>query len=123
MTTAEEVAGRLLQGYTLVEKTVYLGLDGYGIALKSNSEKLLQHLQQYFRHVVSEVSADIEVICIDSDVIDSGFDFIDWKREPGKAGRKDAYYDLEDARLILKVRTGMLFLQHEKLCFQRDINR
>jgi len=114
MTTAMEIVGQLLQGHQLSDKTVHLDLDGYGIALKSNSEKLLEHLQHYFSHVVSEASADIEVICIDSDVIDSGFDFIDWKREPGKTGRKDAYHDLEDARLVLKVRTGMLFLQHEK---------
>jgi len=114
MTTAAEVAGQLLQGHQLSDKIVHLDLDGYVIALKSNSRKLLDHLQQYFSHVVSETSADIEVICIDSHVIDSGFDFIDWKREPGKTGRKDACHDLEDARLVLKVRTGMLFLQHEK---------
>jgi len=115
MTTAAQVTAQLLQGHQLAAKTVHLALGGYVIALKSNSEKLLQHLQQYFSHVVTDGSpADIEVICIDSEVTDSGFDFIDWKREPGKTGRKDAYHDLEDARLVLKVRTGMLFLQHEK---------
>jgi len=40
-----------------------------------------------------------------------GLDFVDWKREPDKTGRKDAYVDLEDARLVQKVRTGMVFLQ------------
>jgi len=35
----------------------------------------------------------------------------DWAREPGKAGRKDAYADLEDGRLVVKIRTGMAFLQ------------
>ena len=113
MTTASEVAGQWMQGIALLSKVVCLDLDGYGIAIKSNSEVLLDHLQQYFRHVISDRPADIEVICIDSQVIDSGFDFVDWKREPGKSGRKDAYYDLDDGRLVLKVRTGMQFLQHE----------
>ena len=114
MTRAAEVASQLLEGHELADKTLHLDLDGYGITIRSNSEKLLIHLEQYFSHVVADGSADIEVICVDSEVIDSGFDFIDWKREPGKSGRKDDYYDLEDARLVLKVRTGMLFLQHEK---------
>ncbi|WP_158972032.1 HprK-related kinase B [Chachezhania sediminis] len=35
---------------------------------------------------------------------------IPWAREPGKVGRKDAYADLADGRLVVKVRTGMAFL-------------
>lgn len=38
-------------------------------------------------------------------------DFYDWKREPGKSGRKDSVYDVEGGRFIHKVRTGMLFCQ------------
>jgi len=38
-------------------------------------------------------------------------DWIDWAREPGKSGRKDAYVDLEDGRLVRKIRTGMTFVQ------------
>jgi HprK-related kinase B len=114
MTTAEEVASRFLKDQKLVEKTVTLDLDGFSIALRSNSRKLLQHLEQYFKHVAGMRSPDIEVICIESEIAKSSFEYIDWKREPGKAGRKDAYCDLADARLVLKVRTGMLFLQHEQ---------
>ncbi|MES0880830.1 HprK-related kinase B [Roseibium sp. SCP14] len=40
--------------------------------------------------------------------------WIDWAREPGKTGRKDAYHDLEDGRLVRKIRTGMTFLQSRK---------
>ena len=39
MTTAAEVAGHLLQGYQLADKTLHIDLDGYGIAIRSNSEK------------------------------------------------------------------------------------
>lgn len=38
-------------------------------------------------------------------------EWTDWAREPGKTGRKDAYHDLEDGRLVHKIRTGMTFLQ------------
>lgn len=38
-------------------------------------------------------------------------DWTDWAREPGKTGRKDAIFDLEDGRLVRKVRTGVTFLQ------------
>ena len=33
-------------------------------------------------------------------VLDTGLDFTDWSREPGKTGRKDAYHDLPGARLV-----------------------
>lgn len=42
-------------------------------------------------------------------------DWIDWAREPGKIGRKDACYNLEDGRLVRKRRTGMTFLQSPKV--------
>ena len=59
-------------------------------------------------------------------MIDSGLVFTDWAREPGKTGRKDAYFDIPGARLVLKVRTGMLFLQSDSViiaagpCLQND---
>jgi HprK-related kinase B len=53
------------------------------------------------------------VVAVDRDPPDLGVEFVDWTREPGKTGRKDAYVDLDGSRLVLKVRTGMLFLQSE----------
>ena len=38
-----------------------------------------------------------------------------WAREPGKTGLKDAFVDLEDARLLRKVRSGVTFLQSPDL--------
>ena len=106
------IADRFLNSHPLVEKQVVLDLNGYRIALRSNSTALLEKLEKYFRHVTANGQADTEVICIESEVNDAdGIDFIDWKREPGKTGRKDAYFDLSDGRLVQKVRTGMLFLQ------------
>ena len=110
---SQDIANKFLQDQVLVDEKVTLDLNGYLIALRSNSQPLLQQLEQYFAHVRGSGTADVEVICIESDVFDAGVEFVDWKREPGKSGRKDAYFDLEDARLVQKVRTGMVFLQSE----------
>jgi HprK-related kinase B len=59
-------------------------------------------------------------------VLESELSFTDWRREAGKSGRKDSYLDLPQARVIRKVRTGMVFLQSESLriaagpCLQHD---
>jgi len=98
----------------LLDDSVDLDLGGYVIRIRSNSSAVLARLAEYFAHVVSSTSKpDIEVLAIDSEVVDSGLDFIDWAREPGKTGRKDAYFDIPGARVVHKVRTGMLFLQSE----------
>ena len=118
MQTAEQFSKQLLSDVVLQPERLLLEMDGYKLAITSNSGQLLARLSAYFKHVVSDQNpgsqqAVDEVICIESPVYDAGISFTDWKREPGKTGRKDAYYDLADARLVLKVRTGMLFLQHD----------
>jgi hypothetical protein len=96
----------------LLDESLDLDLSGCTIRIRSNDSVLLERLAEYFAHVVSDTSKpDIEILAIESEVVDSGLDFIDWAREPGKTGRKDAYFDIPEARLVLKVRTGMLFLQ------------
>lgn len=46
--------------------------------------------------------------------VDAGFDtglqYVEWKREPGKSLGKEAFFDLADGRVVHKVRTGMQFL-------------
>jgi len=94
---------------------LYLALGECTLRLRSNSTELLTLLADYFSHVVCEPLAhDIEVIAIERDAPELDIDFIDWKREPGKTGRKDSYAELPGARLVRKVRTGMMFLQSER---------
>jgi HprK-related kinase B len=73
-------------------------------------------MQSYFSHVLVPSSDDVraEVIAIERDIVNPGVEFVDWKREPGKTGRKDAIYDFQAGRLVRKVRTGMTFLQSEQ---------
>ena len=104
-----------LQGdAVLLEESLDLDLGGYTMRIRSNHLPLLERLAAYFAHLAPGTSeADIEIVAIESDVVNSGLDFIDWAREPGKTGRKDAYFDIPGARVVYKVRTGMLFLQSE----------
>ena len=103
----------LLDGYPLLPQRLCLRLQDYRLAVRSNSAAFLERMQTYFAHIVERSceQAQVEVVAIERDIVDTGLAFVDWKREPGKTGRKDAIYDLSGGRLVRKVRTGMLFLQ------------
>ncbi|MES9833074.1 MAG: HprK-related kinase B [Candidatus Thiodiazotropha sp. DIVDIV] len=110
----QATAKLLLQGQTLCDKQLYLNLGEFSLSVASNSQPLLDRLEQYFSHLPQQKNkASVVIVAIESEVLESGLPFIDWKREPGKTGRKDAYMELPDGRLVLKVRTGMLFLQSQ----------
>ena len=75
----------------------------------------IEQLTRYFSHVVGPASEpDIEIIAIEREQPELDIEFIDWKREPGKSGRKDSYHDFPGGRLVRKVRTGMVFLQSRR---------
>ncbi len=121
------VAERLQGDEPLQDEALHLHLDGCVIRLRSNSASLLARLRDYFAHLVDAAGpAEFEVLAIERAPLDLGVDFQDWVREPGKRGRKDACHDLPGGRLILKLRTGMLFLQSESRriaagpCLQND---
>ncbi len=111
-----DTAAAALQGAAaLCSDILPLRLGECSIHMRSNSPELLAQLGDYFAHVVAplEGEPDMEVIAVEREVVDLGVQFTDWAREPGKTGRKDAYRDLPEGRLVHKVRTGMLFLQSE----------
>ncbi|MEM1110635.1 MAG: HprK-related kinase B [Pseudomonadota bacterium] len=94
--------------------SLFLDLGGYTIAIGSNSDLLLQRLGDYFAEIVCRPEApDIVVEALEGPPLGLPYDFSDWRRDPGKVGRKDSFYDLPGARLIRKVRTGMVFLQSQ----------
>ncbi|MTI45941.1 HprK-related kinase B [Roseibium hamelinense] len=76
------------------------------------NDSLCAELRRYFGHVISDCeSADMTVHVFGEAVLPFHVDYKDWAREPGKTGRKDAIADLEDGRMVFKVRTGVTFLQ------------
>ena len=112
------VAALMTDDHTPGDERLLLGVDGYRLALRSNSSELIEELADYFRdHVIGgdDADADVEVIAIERPPLDIeealAVHFVDWAREPGKTGRKDAYVDLADGRVVHKVRTGLTFLQ------------
>jgi len=115
MSQIEKTADALAAGYELVNENVLLQLENYRISLRSNSIELLKKLENYFSHTLANsqanLPADIEIVAIEREEPELDLTFIDWKREPGKTGRKDSYLDLQGSRLVRKVRTGMIFLQ------------
>jgi HprK-related kinase B len=126
MIDASDAADQLLLGFVMQDDSVVLHLVDFRIQVRSNSKCLLQRLRDYFAHVIAtdhstenaDFAADVVVHAVESSPIDFGIDFVDWRRELGKTGRKDEYCDLNrnghvDGRLIRKVRTRMLFLQSD----------
>jgi len=112
--TTESAVSALQNKAQLCDDELYLAPGGCMLRLRSNSEELLADLAGYFSHVRSDAKTpDIDIIAIERDAPELDIDFIDWKREPGKTGRKDSYADLPGGRLVRKVRTGMVFLQSE----------
>lgn len=130
-----ELAAKLLgaEQHNCTE-SLLLTLPPVQIRIRSNSAALINQLRDYFQPVLKDTAAEkeevqpetIELLAIDQPVIEHGLSFVDWKREPGKSGRKDAYLDFPQGRLVLKVRTGMLFLQSDAVriaagpCLQHD---
>jgi HprK-related kinase B len=116
MHTIDHYASTLIQDQPLCDASLTLAVGKFCLRLRSNSSQLISRLAEYFAHVVATEShqADVEVIAIEREAPDLPTDFVDWKREPGKTGRKDSYFDFADGRLLRKVRTGMVFLQSKR---------
>lgn len=90
---------------------IWLGIGHMRVKLLC-AAPLHNELRQYYREaLVGEGPADAVVEVLDGQTLASPPNWRDWAREPGKTGRKDAIFDLEDARLIYKVRTGVTFVQ------------
>ena len=102
----------LYDGATLCDEALYLALGACTLRVRSNSSAHINQLTRYFSNVVGPAAdPDIEIVAIEREEPDLGIEFTDWKREPGKSGRKDSYHDFSGGRLVRKVRTGMVFLQ------------
>ncbi|SEP62773.1 HprK-related kinase B [Thalassovita taeanensis] len=76
-------------------------------------EPLRGALVEYFAEALGDGAAQLTVKLLPGQMLGVAPKWVEWAREPGKAGRKDAIFDLNDARLIHKVRTGVTFLQSQ----------
>ena len=111
---AAAAANLLIGQARTLDRPLSFSANGLNLVIRSNSQALLDRLDAYFAHLPPTPTKEpLEIIAVERPVMETGLPFTDWRREPGKTGRKDAWVDLADGRLLLKVRTGMLFLQSE----------
>jgi len=95
---------------------LHLTVGPWHVRIESNSADLVDRLREYFRHFDDRpVEPDLVISAIEMPAPEFGLAFEDWKRDPGKVGRKDTYADLDDGRVCRKVRTGMQFLMADDL--------
>ena len=109
--TVEAIANRLRGDVDLGYRFV-ISIQGFTIGVSSNSEALIQQLTSYFSHLVVNAERwDCQVEAIEGSIDLSDEGWTDWPREAGKSGRKEAYIDGENFRLIHKIKTGIYLLQ------------
>ncbi len=100
-----------LTGATATEHKLDLKFANCSIGLESNSRPLLDQLAECFSEYTGVFDQPtLRLRLIESDPVLPPPALADWPR-PADKGRKEAVLDLTDARLIHKVRTGVLFLQ------------
>lgn len=115
--TIESISQELIQEQEFVSDVLHLKIGDCRIDLRSNSKEFIDKLNHYFANcnvIDDKNTADINMIAIESKAPELSITYTDWQREPGKTGRKDEYFDLKDARIVRKVRTGMVFLQSKQ---------
>jgi len=111
--TVQDIVDALRPGReTKNSDPVCLTVGGFVVEIRCTSETLLAELLRYFQHVISAPGTpDMTVHVLGETKLPFTVDYADWAREPGKSGRKDAICDLENGRMVLKLRTGVQFLQ------------
>ena len=112
--TPNEVAEILMGKAVLSNEVVSLNINQFTINLRSNSDELLDWCRHYFSYVLLPEAldkADIEIVSVERQPVELDIDYHDWVRAEKAKARKDAIYDIPGARILKKVRTGMVFLQ------------
>ncbi len=115
---SQEIEQQLRGGLPLLKDALSWELGGMRLTLRSNSQDVLQRIAAYLQdfNIARATQQDddaphIEIHAYERETLDLSALTHEWPREAGKKGRKDTYLDLDNARLIVKVRTGMHFLQ------------
>lgn len=112
MLTAKQVADEVLANHPCIDESLNLGFGDFKLQVKSNNQQLINEMRGYFEaFLISHNETDAKTIYVfESEMSQPDVEFKDWQRDPGKAGRKDAYVDTPDGRLCWKVRTGMNYV-------------
>ena len=116
LTTIETLSSYVRKGHT-VSSALDLKFGQCRIRLDTNSAELARLLKHYFEPFLdANGDVDIQLTALEMPAPELGLNFVDWKRDAGKVGRKDSFIDLTDGRVCRKVRTGMQYLLSDKEC-------
>ena len=112
----ESLAEAFIGDATVLSSPFSLRLRHLSIEIFSNSNDLLQQLQQYYQDFQRSDeppsnSETLRIIAIDRPEILTKLSWQDWKNQEGMIKGKDAFLDTRFGRMIKKRRTGMTFLQ------------
>ncbi|MBY6161716.1 HprK-related kinase B [Mameliella alba] len=92
------------------EAAFHLRVGHVGVSVHC-PEPLRSALIRYFDAALTDQPGNLDVHLLPGQTLGTEPAWTDWLREGGKSGRKDAIHDLDGARLIRKVRSGVTFLQ------------
>lgn len=91
--------------------SVDLVLADYSCRVESNSAPFIDGLKKYFKDFIHSVDKiDFNVVAIQENRPNVQLPFVE--KEPSEAGKslKEEFFNLEDGRVVRKVRTGMVFI-------------
>lgn len=81
------------------------------IDVRSNSEKLIEILRDYYRDFLGEGGEPVFTInALETAPVAFDLDYIVKQPEPGKTSLKEEYKDFPDGRVVHKLKTDMVFL-------------
>lgn len=87
-----------------------IAIADWSVRLRCSEASTRDVLAAYFAGFQTDELPDRTVEVVEMDPPELGVPVQDWKREPGKSGRKEVFAELPDGRLVGKVRTGMQFV-------------
>lgn len=88
-----------------------LAFGSYRLDVRSNDERLIEYLRDYFRDFLNAPGpAQAEIVALECDPQDLGIAYQVKQPDPGKSKIKEEWAELPGGRVVRKRLTGMLFL-------------
>lgn len=93
------------------EHELRVDFAGYGVLVRTNSTKLIELLDEYYREFPgNEKEPDATIIALERSAPDLGLEYAVKQPDPGKKKIKEEYLEIEGGRIVRKRITGMHFL-------------
>ncbi|SOH92223.1 HprK-related kinase B [Monaibacterium marinum] len=110
MTTVQDIIAQLDLTPATTATPFHLRAGDIGMTVLC-PQPLRTELTDYFAETLSDTAGQITVHLLPDQTLPNEPDWVEWARDAGKMGRKDAVADIDGARMIKKVRSGVTFVQ------------